>query len=836
MIEFLFDAERRMRVIAWTGLALVTFQWWAVPLLDEPSSAKWLWALDPSRYFPLWFRLVIPPAVLLVPWRKWLGGVFRRFLSEPSRARLILRLSLGGGVLFWVFRVGTLELGDAKLIMDYFVALTTYASVREPLESVLHTDFAALLFHAWGIHPQTSFQLLSCLWGALMLAVAGVGLAWWNGKDQNRLPLIGTLFLVAPIHLFFGYIEWYTQLALGLIVFEIFALRQLIEGKGLLVALAGLAFASASHLIGVGFLPAAVVLLFFVRKPETALRDTILLVTVFAIAIAFTLVWIERHIAFGHSARATANLFTTLLPLMREDSPNNPPGAWQYPWLSPNHLADLANQVLFCGLFPMLVLLGSAPGNRLYQRVKTALRVGEALARRDRESALILFFLPQILLGCVFLLVWNPWLGFPGDWDLFSFFAWPLLACALLAAHAWLDPESRSRLLWCAGVPAASLVFAWVIAYHRGTLPSIEDLRARASGSLAELRWEQAERAKLAGDWPTAFRRAEEALVEDPRRGKQALDLFDVETIQKMADEWPAKDHLTRMAVDFEIVSASPSQQLFVMDCWGRVFFWEGGYYNLWSPNGIPDIPRRHAVGMEIVPWRGAAVILADDGSLFEVPAPSWVDPEPSKPRLTHKLTPPTERPLSPIGNLFVDYAGKPMGPGARAVDLAVEPRNRMLVALDSSGNLTADLPHVDFEVKRPAPFSTRDAEVRLGGGLAFIMDWFGWVQAWPGEYPSIPVTLDFNWPAMADLEIGPGGEELYLLDVQGGLFPFTKGGPPSIDFTRLVHFSPQGQEEKYAPYVTEPMDFFHDLELVPGEKAFYRMNWNFRIHYSEQR
>jgi hypothetical protein len=858
MIDFLWDRSLRIRLVAALGILLIVAEWWIVPWSSADRAQKWAWAFDPSRAFPVWFKVLFPLALFFAPIRRFLEAVWAKVSQDPSRILNISLIAAGGGILFWLLRVGGLELGDAKIIMDYFVALTTYASVREPLESVLHTDFASMLWNHWGIHPQTGFQILSCLWGCFALATGGIGLTGWGMEKKSFLPAIWFLFLVGPIHLFFGYIEWYTQLAAGLILFEIFGIRQLLTGTGLWVALSGVALAGSSHLVGFGFLPAAVLLIAFSTPPSRRARAVILYLVILAAALGGIFFWLSLHIDFSYSTKATAHLFATLLPLMREDNPNNPPGSWQYPWLSLNHMADLANEILLCGLFPLLLLIGGCPWMRLFRHVGAAFhwrevfrsipepsaptvlegseaehRFGSHLEEEAKTTRIVLFFLPQILLGVVFLLIWNPWLGFPGDWDLFSYFAWPLLAAAVLMAYAWTDAETRGRLFWAAGIPAASMVGAWIVSYHHGSLPRLEEVRAHLSHTMADLRWNEARRAELSGNWPVAFEKAEAVMRLDPKRKDKCLDLLDVPAIQKMSEEWPDEAHLTRMAADFAIISASPARRLFVMDCWGRVFFWEGGYFNAWSGSGVPGIPERHAVAMKIIPWKEAAIILCDDGALFAVPTPSWVDPDPPTPMKTYNIEAPIDRTPRPIGNFYTDYAGVPLHPGAKAVDLGVDYINKRLVALDTAGNVVSDSPQVDYQVSDKPAFVNIDVALAQGGGKAFVGDYFGGIHSWPGKEPHIPIYLGYNWQAIADYEYVRGGQEVYILDVQGDVHPFTTRSSPLID-RKMIHYGPYGNPMESFHKAVYPLKPFHKIQLVPKEKSFYRMNWNFYIDFSE--
>ena len=506
---------------------------------------------------------------------------------------------------------------------------------------------------------------------------------------------------------------------------------------------------------------------------------------------------------------------------MREDNPANPPGSWTYPWLSPNHLADLANEVLLCGWFSLSILCSVLS---IGKNQRTSLPIG-----------LRAFFALQLLACASFLLLWNPWLGFPTDWDLFSFFAWPLLAFALVLLSKVTEKKSRGRILGIAFYPALSIVLAWVVHYHHPHWVDWKEVRAMCTGTLPDYNLEEALRAKSEGEWKEAFERTEQVLEAAPHRRAEAFAVFDAPTLQTLSAGWGDPESITPLAVDFEIMAASPMTRFLVMDCWGRLFFQEGGYYSDWSIHGLPNIPEHRAVDFEIVPWRKAAVILQDNGDLFEVPVSSWPNPNPSKPRGTLFQDSSPDREPKAIGNFYKDFCGTELPRGQRAVALTLDYWNERMIVLDTAGGLVGDGTGTDFEVTKKAALVRCDAEANYNGEFVFVVNHFGKVTSWPGYHSSVQVIHDIGWPAITDLELTRGGNDLYLLDGQGGVAPFSRLENAMIDPSRMNHYHPTDEPLDSSPYISEPLRYFIDLEMVPNEKAYYKLTANFRIHYSEQ-
>lgn len=241
-------------------------------------------------------------------------------------------------------------------------------------------------------------------------------------------------------------------------------------------------------------------------------------------------------------------------------------------------------------------------------------------------------------------------------------------------------------------------------------------------------------------------------------------------------------------------------------------------------------------MAMEIAPWKKSAVILRDDGALYVVPIPCWVDPDPQTPKQTWFCEAPLDRSPRPMGNLFYEYARISPHPARYAVDLVADNRNQRLVVLDNTGDLVTDQPGQGFQVEKRASYTSIDVELDRSGQFAFIGDYFGGLKFWPGENSPIFTGLNYNWPAVADYETARGGDDVYVMDVQGGVFPFTRLDAPLIDLVKMKHYSPHDEPEAYTPYQTYPCPYFSDIELVPGEKAYFRMLWNFRIYYGVQK
>ncbi len=189
-----------------------------------------------------------------------LAGVFtwtaERF-SQINRYLLYSGISLLSLVPFWLLKAKTPLLGDGYLRageLQFGVLL----SITQPLDFYLHL----LVYRLSGFDGYTTYGILSCLAGGLyvFLILLLADILGRDGKEKLFIFLI--LATLGSTQLFFGYIESYSFMYVGILAYIFFGIRYL-QGKGaFLWAGLFLLLAASFHLSALFVLPSLFYLAF----------------------------------------------------------------------------------------------------------------------------------------------------------------------------------------------------------------------------------------------------------------------------------------------------------------------------------------------------------------------------------------------------------------------------------------------------------------------------------------------------------------------------------------------------------------------------------------------
>ena len=358
-----------------------------------------LWGVNQLAYLPPFFRwaIIILAFLILVPrinkmFYGLLAEIFNlveRSLKRINRYHKFILFSLASIVLFWIFKAETHLLGDGYLRARDVMAGAKF-SVTEPLDFYLHAlAYKLLKLDGFGV-----YALLSCLAGGFFVFLA-LSLSCVLGKEnKERVPAFVILISMGSAQLFFGYVESYTLVYVGILAYFLFSLWFL-EGKcSLMFPILALFLSISLHLSALYLLPSLIYLCMGrSKRGEKAFNwkgvfgATVLLLVV--VAGLFIL-------SAQHPDKASpANYLLSL-----SGSPNDP-----YSLFSFAHLADMLNQQFLISpvgivLLPLIAFLGLGKINRKDKRVG--------------------FFIVVTLCSFVFAFVIDPELGYARDWDLFS--------------------------------------------------------------------------------------------------------------------------------------------------------------------------------------------------------------------------------------------------------------------------------------------------------------------------------------------------------------------------------------------------------------------------------
>ncbi len=232
------------------GLLLIALHL-AVPLLPEPLA----WGLWPATYLPAGWRwgLALAAAALVLRgdalWQR-IRPALARVLAWPGRRSRALPLVIAALSIipFYLFRIRHLRWGDAYILsraIPHPDVQLTYVW-QAPLDVYLHARLWQLANRLWGWpDPIPVYWIVSALCGALFVWVV-LRLAAVLGRDPTERVLIAGLILsLGTMQLFFGYVENYSIMAVGVMIFLWLGLRALRDGLPLVWPATALALTHA---------------------------------------------------------------------------------------------------------------------------------------------------------------------------------------------------------------------------------------------------------------------------------------------------------------------------------------------------------------------------------------------------------------------------------------------------------------------------------------------------------------------------------------------------------------------------------------------------------------
>ncbi|MGC8780884.1 MAG: hypothetical protein ACP5UQ_08480 [Anaerolineae bacterium] len=448
-------SHRLVWALRGTALALIALSL-AAPLFPEEVA----WGLWPATYVPTPWRWVL---AALAAGLALFGDrlPFDRLRLPPlAVGRRRVAIALACAVPFYLFRLRHLRWGDAYILVhaipDPQVRLTY--NWQAPLDVFIHARLWALGNRLFGWpDPIPVYTLLSVTAGILFIWVL-LGLAGWLAVERREQAVIfGLVASLGLIQLFFGYIENYSLMAVGVLVFIWLALRTLRGEVALFWTALALALTHAFHPSTIALAPGLLFLAWqLARAAPVKARPLRLALSIAMPYLAVFAGVVILMTAGGHGLDA----------LLGADAPGGGDHRWfvplfetttrweHYTMFSRGHLLDIVNEQLLVApvVWPGLILCALFARSRLPHR--------DPLCRQ-------LFVLA--LLYALLTWTWNPDYGGQRDWDLFAPASLPaalLLAQVLRAALP--EPVALRRAGWALIAAQAFHTALWV---YQNTLP-----------------------------------------------------------------------------------------------------------------------------------------------------------------------------------------------------------------------------------------------------------------------------------------------------------------------------------------------------------------------------
>lgn len=453
-----------VRVLALVIIALHL----AAPLLTEQIA----WGLWPVTYLPLPVAYALALLALAVAFGgEWLWaravGIRSVLARVPWGSRGIrLLLALLAGALFTLLRIRHLRWGDAALLVKALADPYRITYVwQAPLDVFLHArlwQVGNALF-GWP-DPVPVYRILSTLAGMAFVYIL-LGVAALLGRNRTERVLIAGLVLtLGTMQLFFGYIENYPIMTLGVLIYTYLALLHLRGRAHLVWPATALALTHAFHPSTIILTPSLLYLVFRevcqhsrnVKGLQSVLKGSgrssgpaalVSLVAPYAIVFAGVVMLMSGG-DHGLDALMGADFpgggdRSWFVPLLRVTT------EWQhYTMFSLGHLIDIVNQQLLVApaVWPAIGL--------------TVLLARDRIRRLGREGVLL-----ALMAGCYLLLtlVWNADYGGQRDWDLFSPAAVPAaLLLGWLLSRALPERRALRAAGWALAAGQGFQLLCWI--------------------------------------------------------------------------------------------------------------------------------------------------------------------------------------------------------------------------------------------------------------------------------------------------------------------------------------------------------------------------------------
>ncbi len=424
-----------------------------------------VWGVSAFTAFPMGLGIVLTLAAgsTTVPainrrWQNLLTGIWHRVPGKNYPRRWFAGMAIAAMPVFWLLRIRHLNWGDARILvvgLSQKDAPVLY-NWQAPFTVFLHQRLWQLVAHPlWGWGVDTVYAVVSVLCGGIFVFIALLLAFELEQSTAERAVLAGLVLTGGGMELFFGYVENYTIISVGVLAFLYFGWRALRNETPLWIASLTLSLTNAFH-PSTGVLWLAMTFLVW-RKWRAGLSlwellQQMLLPPLMVGSAVLSLMEIGNHgvSAFLGNDRPGGGDHIWFVPLTLAA-----PTQWQrYSMFSAAHFVDWGNEILLTAPVGIFLLIG-AMGLlwRKWRRTDTDIRWEWGFFALAAVGYLLLTW------------VWNADYGIRKDWDLFSPASIPLnvLAGVLWVQFLRADDDSMRQsalIVWAVG---GLHTLAWVL-------------------------------------------------------------------------------------------------------------------------------------------------------------------------------------------------------------------------------------------------------------------------------------------------------------------------------------------------------------------------------------
>jgi hypothetical protein len=438
----------------------------AAPLMAE----GWAWGVWPATYLPpVWRWVLATVAILLILAGDRVAARIAAFwrsltwaaLTGAGWPRTRLAVALLTLIPFYLLHIVHTRWGDAYILVNAIphpqVHLTY--SWQAPLDVWLHAQTWAAGNRLFGWRNATpAYTIWSPIAGAIFVWLL-LGLARWLGRNRaERWLIFGLIATLGTMQLFFGYIENYVLMTVGLLAYAWLALRALRGETPIFWAAAVLAATHAFNPSTVFIAPSILYVIWNapVAWPGDAPRQGSVRTrwrAVTAVAAPYLVMWLGVLAFMTAGGHGLHSLLTDQAPGGADRNWFVPLSAtitrWEhYTMFSAGHLLDIVNEQFLAApvIWPALLL--------------AALCAWPLLPLREREFRFLLLYAGLYLL---FTMTWNADFGGQRDWDLFSVAALPAaLLLGYTLPRVLPERQALTQAGWALVAAQAYHTLAWI--------------------------------------------------------------------------------------------------------------------------------------------------------------------------------------------------------------------------------------------------------------------------------------------------------------------------------------------------------------------------------------
>jgi hypothetical protein len=555
----------------------------------------------PAFLTVLFLALLLPPlfSSLLasryyLAWCRAYYWMVRRLNTAP--------LSTGGTavlilfVLFWYFRIQRVDSGDLLHFINFARQGEVFLVEHAPLETLIRCLVAELLH----IFPRMNLEILLRILVSLYGAGYVLSVLCLTSRLNAYRELSAWLLIFTPVlSIFFGYIEIYA-FPVWMQVITLLCGLLFLQGTAS-IALVSITFGIAvtagfwNGIVGLGYL---YLLRVAWRRGELSWSGIVEQALFVVSPLLITLALISFY------SNPFAGIITRLgepgllIPLNQEAQLKG------YHLFSEKHLADWANESILLMLVPLVVLL---------VRLMCNITFVVSLFRLPEFRYLVLCTVAAFIFGFLY----YPVIGFPLDWDLYTFiFPSASLTGAVLMKDILYSRVWRKRFVFLL-LLAAIFSAVWILQnalFWRYPIAATH-IGPVVSSIVPDFYYKRMKQAFDQSFESHLYWLGERAIEESPGKYREILEFMDDWTIATLAKIPPEPFDYPGWARDFAQHPAHP-EQVFVFDRYGRIFFYNGNKLKwIFAPDKlIPD----EIVAGDFTP-EGHALLLSSQGKIYRV-------------------------------------------------------------------------------------------------------------------------------------------------------------------------------------------------------------------------